>query len=180
MNKKKTIIWLPGDSRQPKPIIKPGSEWERWFTSVDGPELVTVFQTLDDRDHEVSSETLKKLMKNIGMSSATAASFIVQAAAYRTLASDLDSSDKGIESLPREPPKLAEFVLTAFATSAKREAIRGDLAEIFARECCQLGAARAKRLYWARTLRSLAPLLCRAAVKAMKWGALIDVVRRHL
>jgi len=42
----------------------------------------------------------------------------------------------------------------------------------------KLGRPRAVRLYWARTLRSLWPLLRRAIGKALKWGVLIATVRR--
>jgi len=79
-----------------------------------------------------------------------------------------------------EPPKIAEFLLTALATTRAAEAMIGDLNERFADECKELGQHRAVRLYWARTLRSLLPLLRRAIGKAVKWGVMIDMLRRHL
>ena len=76
------------------------------------------------------------------------------------------------------PPKIAEFLLTATVTTRTTEAMIGDLNERFAAECKKLGRHRAVWLYWARTLRSLWPLLRRAIGKAMKCGAVIAAVRR--
>jgi hypothetical protein len=78
----------------------------------------------------------------------------------------------------RDPPELAEFALTLFATTRHAEAMVGDLNERFTDECQKLGRSRAVRLYWARTLRSLWPLLKRAIGKAVKWGAVITAARR--
>jgi hypothetical protein len=77
-----------------------------------------------------------------------------------------------------QPPKWAEFFLTALACSPHAEAAIGDLNEQFAGESEQFGATRAGRLYWARTARSIVPLLLRAAGKALKWGAVIATVKR--
>jgi hypothetical protein len=49
------------------------------------------------------------------------------------------------------PPKIAEFLLTALATTRVAEAMIGDLSEHFARDCKEFGRPRAVRLYWART-----------------------------
>jgi hypothetical protein len=76
------------------------------------------------------------------------------------------------------PPRLAEFLLTVLATSRRTEAMIGDLNEYFTRECEEFGRDRAVRLYWARALRSLGPLLRRAAGKVLKWGAVIAAARR--
>jgi hypothetical protein len=73
---------------------------------------------------------------------------------------------------------MAEFLLTLFATTPRAEAAIGDLNERFADECKKLGRQRALRLYWARTLRSLWPLLRRAIGKMLKWGVVIATVRR--
>ena len=78
----------------------------------------------------------------------------------------------------QNPPGLAEFLLMLFATKRRAEYVTGDLNERFATECEKLGRDRAVRLYWARTLRSLRPLLWRAMGKAVKWGAVIAAVRR--
>ena len=67
-----------------------------------------------------------------------------------------------------QPPKWAEFFLTALACSRHAEAAIGDLNERFAGECEQFGAKRAARLYWARTARSIVPLLLRAVGKVLK------------
>ena len=80
----------------------------------------------------------------------------------------------------RDPPKLAELLLIACSTARHAEATVGDLNEHFARDCKEKGRDRAVRLYWARTLRSLWPLLRRAIGKALKWGAVIATVKRFL
>jgi hypothetical protein len=77
-----------------------------------------------------------------------------------------------------EPPTLAEFLLTALAATRTAEAMIGDLNERFTCDCDEFGRPRAVHLYWARTLRSLCPLLRRAIGKALKWGAVIAAVRR--
>src|SRR5229473_3743494 len=71
------------------------------------------------------------------------------------------------------PPKFAEFLLTALATARAAEAMIGDLNERFADECQKFGPRRAVRLYWARTLRSLWPLLMRAIARALRRNAVI-------
>jgi hypothetical protein len=65
------------------------------------------------------------------------------------------------------PPKIAEFMLTMLATTRGAEAMIGDLNERFTRECKEFDRDRAVRLYWARTLRSLGPLLWRAIGKVV-------------
>jgi hypothetical protein len=84
------------------------------------------------------------------------------------------------EGIPPEPPKVADFLLTVFASSsAKKDGIVGDINERFARECDQMGVSRARRRYWSRTLHTVWPLLSRAVAKAVKWGAVIEGVRRY-
>ena len=75
---------------------------------------------------------------------------------------------------------MAEFLLTALATTRTVEAMIGDLNEHFTRDCEELGQHRAVRLYWARALRALWPLLRRAIGKALKWGAVIATTRWYL
>jgi len=77
-----------------------------------------------------------------------------------------------------EPPMWAEFLLTMLLKPSHVEAVTGDLNERFTDECEKFGRLRAVRLYWARTLRSLWPMLVRAIGKALKWGAVIAAVRR--
>jgi hypothetical protein len=79
-----------------------------------------------------------------------------------------------------EPPIIAESLLIMFAPARRADHVIGDLEERFTRECEELGRRRAVCRYWARTLHSLWPLLRRAIGKALKWGAVIDTVRRHL
>jgi hypothetical protein len=66
-----------------------------------------------------------------------------------------------------DPPVLAEFLLTLLATTRRADAMIGDLNERFTRECREFGRDRAVRLYWARALRSLGPLLWRAIGKVV-------------
>jgi hypothetical protein len=77
-----------------------------------------------------------------------------------------------------EPPKVADFLLTLFLSEAKGEAAIGDLSERFENDCQRFGAARARRMYWGRALRSLWPLLRRVAARVIKWTALVEGVRR--
>jgi hypothetical protein len=77
-----------------------------------------------------------------------------------------------------DPPAIAEFSLTILATTRSADAMIGDLNERFARECREFGRDRAVRLYWARTLRSLGPLLWRAIGKVVRWGVVLAVLRR--
>jgi hypothetical protein len=77
-----------------------------------------------------------------------------------------------------DPPEFAEFLVNILATTRQAEAVIGDLNERFTHECKEFGRDRAVRLYWARTLRSLWPLLRRAIGKALKWGAVVAAARR--
>jgi hypothetical protein len=77
-----------------------------------------------------------------------------------------------------EPPSLAEFFLSLLLSGDKGDALLGDLSERFGEDCDRYGAKRARRLYWAQTLRSLWPLLRRGAARVVKWGVVIDAVRR--
>jgi len=61
------------------------------------------------------------------------------------------------------PPRNVEFLLATLAMSRCADAMIGDLNERFARECESFGRDRAVRLFWARTLRSVPPLVRQAA-----------------
>jgi hypothetical protein len=78
------------------------------------------------------------------------------------------------------PPKYAELLLTAFASKRHAEAMIGDLNERHADWCKSFGARWADRLYWARAVQSIGPLLWRSIVKALKWAVMISTVRRFL
>ena len=80
--------------------------------------------------------------------------------------SNVDRENKSARGT--HPGGVVEFLLTALSSSSRDEAQIGDLNERFADDCKKLGCRRAVRLYWARTLRSLAPLLRRAVGKALK------------
>jgi hypothetical protein len=77
-----------------------------------------------------------------------------------------------------EPPKWAEFLVMVLSPANRGDALVGDLNEQYVDDCRAFGEARAKRRYWARTVRTIGPLLLRAAGKIVKWGAVVAVVRR--
>src|SRR5262245_15748288 len=79
-----------------------------------------------------------------------------------------------------DPPKRAEFLLAIFLDKAHSDAVLGDLNERFNRDVKELGPDRAARLYWGRALRSLLPLFGRAIRRAMKWGMIVDAIRRFI
>jgi hypothetical protein len=76
------------------------------------------------------------------------------------------------------PPKIAEFCLGALLSGAKADAIIGDLNERFQQDLKRYGVRRARRLYSARTIKSLWPLFRRAVARAIKVGAFAEFVRR--
>ena len=77
-----------------------------------------------------------------------------------------------------EPPQLADLCLSLLLSGANGEAIIGDLSEHFHRDRAHFGVSRARTMYWGRTLRSLWPLMRRAIGRAIKWGVVIESVRR--
>ena len=82
------------------------------------------------------------------------------------------------DTISREPPRIAEFLTAFMAHPAHVDAAVGDLNERFHRDLATYGYRRAKRFYWARTLRSILPLLRRAIGRLIKWGLIVDVVKR--
>jgi hypothetical protein len=77
-----------------------------------------------------------------------------------------------------EPPKVAEFLIALLLSEAKGEAIIGDLSELFEKDCERYGATRARHMYRSRALRSLWPLLRRAASRAIKLAVSVEVMRK--
>jgi hypothetical protein len=78
------------------------------------------------------------------------------------------------------PPALAEFLLTFLARDEHRQAALGDLNETFVHNCAVYGHGRAARLYWAEALKSLWPLAWRMLCRAVRFGVLVDAVKRFL
>ena len=76
------------------------------------------------------------------------------------------------------PPKTAEFLLALLLRKKTGEGVIGDLSERFESDRRQYGAARARRIYWGRTLRSFRPLLVRMISRAIKWGVVVGALRR--
>jgi len=78
-----------------------------------------------------------------------------------------------------EPPKLAEFLLILCSGSGKRaEAIQGDLCEQFTHDCAKMSVARARRRYWSRVLASLGPQIGRTIARAVRWAAILSLVKK--
>jgi hypothetical protein len=83
------------------------------------------------------------------------------------------------ESQVPEPPKLAEFLLILCSGSGKRaEAIQGDLCEQFTHDCAKMSVARARRRYWSRVLASLGPQIGRTIARAVRWAAILSLVKK--
>src|SRR5262249_10907529 len=99
----------------------------------------------------------------------------LKASLYEILTQEFQAS---LAEQANSPPSIAEFLLTALATTRTAEAMIGDLNERFRDERKKFGRSRAIRLYWARALRSLWPLLWRAIGKAVKWGVVIAAMKR--
>jgi hypothetical protein len=62
-------------------------------------------------------------------------------------------------------------------SSKSRDSLLGDLNERFTEELAQFGLMRARRLYWARALSSLWPLL-RPAMKKIRLLAMWEIGRK--
>jgi hypothetical protein len=78
------------------------------------------------------------------------------------------------------PPRLAELLLTVFASTKHAEAMIGDLNEQYAGWCKRFGVRQARELYWVRAAQSIGPLLLRWLGKVLKWAAVISTVKRAL
>jgi hypothetical protein len=83
----------------------------------------------------------------------------------------------------RELPRTAEALLCIFARAKDIDALMGDFEELYARDTASgMSQSRAVVRYWARVLRSVGPLACRAikrvgmvgliaaAIRAISWG----------
>lgn len=77
-------------------------------------------------------------------------------------------------SVASEPPRLFDYLVPLLLSEAKSEAILGDLNERFGRDRERFGNPRARRMYWGRALRSLWPLLRRAAARLIRWGIIAE------
>jgi hypothetical protein len=79
-----------------------------------------------------------------------------------------------------KPPPVAEFLLGICAPAKRVDYVVDDMNERFLRECERYGAGRAKWLYWAQVVRSIGPLVIRAIGRALKWGFVVEVIKRRL
>ncbi len=134
------------------------------------PDSVHVFVSHQDADHELV-ESVKRLTRDAWKASDHLTPQIMKVAHHGiyTRFTTLDN---------RDPPKLAEFLLTMLLKPSRVDAVTGDFKERFESDCRLLGQRRAVWRYWRRTFDSLWPLLRRAIGKALKWGAVIAAVRR--
>jgi len=78
----------------------------------------------------------------------------------------------------REPPWMAEF-LCAFARAKDIDALMGDFAELFARDCLAgMSQRRAVVRYWVRVLHSIGPQMSQAIRRVGVLGLLAAALRR--
>jgi hypothetical protein len=77
------------------------------------------------------------------------------------------------EAEESRPPAALDYVLPMLLKGAKGDALIGDLNELFVRDCKSYGVARARRMYWGRALKSLWPLVRRAAARGIKLGVFV-------
>jgi len=100
-----------------------------------------------------------------------------QDAAIAKLVADLSTE---VVAPRKGPPGFAQWLILLLIKGRRADAILGDLDEIFARDCEQHGVKRARWLYRARVLHSIAPLLWVAIKRFGVVAAVADLVRRHL
>ena len=93
---------------------------------------------------------------------------------------DVEVDGSAADPLPLvQAPALPEFVVALLSDPKKADAILGDLNERLHSEATDplVGPRRARMRYWARTLRSIGPLLWRAIKKAGIFGAVVAAIR---
>jgi hypothetical protein len=76
------------------------------------------------------------------------------------------------------PPALAEWIIGSLLRGKKQQAALGDLDELFHTDLERFGERRARRLYWARSVRFLWPMLRRIFGRIASWGVVAAVARR--
>jgi hypothetical protein len=89
-------------------------------------------------------------------------------------------SNRG-ELASTEPPALAEFIVALFAKAKQHKALLGDLEEKF--RAALIGGCslpRARRLYWAETLRSVCPLAWEKLKGIGFFGLIVAAARKLL
>lgn len=87
-----------------------------------------------------------------------------------------DDADNGIEIESLVPPQRAEYLLYFCLPAEQREAIPGDLLEIYTTVILpKFGVQRANRWYWFQVLRSIWPLLTARVVRVLKWALVTRV-----
>lgn len=78
----------------------------------------------------------------------------------------------------KNPPAVAELLLSLLLPRKRCAALLGDLQEQFAENLRTRGAGRATTLYWAETIRSLGPLLLQALKKIGFFGIVAAALRK--
>ncbi len=128
-----------------------------------------------DEFRSTSNDVYIKLEDSNGFSNEGLYLYVDEAAGIKNLHIEVDADIEAARPKTDdcEPPSGAEFLLTMLATTRRADAMIGDLNERFTCEYKEFGRARAVRLYWARTLRSLPPLVWRAIGKLV-----VAVVKR--
>jgi hypothetical protein len=79
----------------------------------------------------------------------------------------LGKRHKDVRKQDIAPPKMAELLLSLAINPERRAALLGDLDETFQNDCRTYGLAKARQIYWASVLRSIAPLVHRSFVKVI-------------
>jgi hypothetical protein len=86
-------------------------------------------------------------------------------------------SDLNVKLAQAEPPRAAELLIRAVIPKRNREALLGDLDEIFGEDCASFGARRARLRYWGNVLSSLRPLAW-SIFKKIRALALLEAARK--
>ena len=73
-----------------------------------------------------------------------------------------------------EPPRLAAWLLSLFASNEERELIVGDLAEEHLQRASQSGRAAAGRWYWRQVVKTI-PYLIGSAFRSSPWKTAVAV-----
>jgi len=76
------------------------------------------------------------------------------------------------------PPAFAQFLLRLLIKPSHCEGAIGDIDEQFRRDISNYGITRARRLYWAETIRTIWPLVVPALKRLAKYGAAVWLGRK--
>ena len=148
------------------------SEYATMLTGINDPEerrsIVEMMQRSDDEYEDMLRETIGE--ENVS-SRYVAAERLVMLTRH-------ELAHLALAAHAVIPPPLAEFTLHLLLPGAAGDALIGDLSERFAQRVKATGPRRAKMLYWAEAIRSLAPLALRLMTRAGVWTMLYTLLRK--